>query len=173
VRSASCHPVRPGTGASPSLPHSTRQPSGPFPGRSGAPGYTVLELVVVSAIGLLVLSFSVGGISRALAREELDGWARAVAAELTAAQQAAMTRRTSVTASFQHQVFTVVAADGGTLRSQDLPAHISFGAALQAVTFDRRGVPSGASTVTLTSTRADKTYTIRIQANTGRVTVND
>ncbi|MCL6554072.1 MAG: hypothetical protein K6W08_13260 [Firmicutes bacterium] len=129
--------------------------------------------MIVSAIGLLVLSFSVGGISRAMAREELGGWARAVAAELTAAQQAAMTRRTDVTASFQHQRFTVVAAGGGTLRTQDLPVHISFGAALQAVTFDRRGVPRGDLEVTLTSARAGKTYVIRIQTNTGRVTVND
>ena len=88
-------------GASTSFPHSTPRSSGSLPGRSGEPGYTVLELVIVSAIGLLVLSFSVGGISRAMAREELDGWARAVAAELTAAQQAAMTRRTDVTASFR------------------------------------------------------------------------
>jgi hypothetical protein len=160
-------------GASTSFPHSTQRSSGALPSRSAEPGYTVLELVIVSAIGLLVLSVSVGGISRALAREELDGWARAVAAELTAAQQAAMTRRTDVTASFQHQRFTVVASGSGTLRTQDLPAHISFGAALQAVTFDRRGVPRGDLEVKLTSARAGKTYVIRIQTNTGRVTVND
>ncbi|MDR7555691.1 MAG: GspH/FimT family protein [Armatimonadota bacterium] len=129
--------------------------------------------MIVAAIGLLVLSLSVGGISRAMAREELDGWAKAVAAELTAAQQQAMTRRTTVTVSFQNQTLTVVAVRAGTLRTQDLPAHISFGSTLQAVRFDRRGVPDGAATVTLTSARAGKTYTIRIQASTGRVTVNE
>lgn len=170
---AFCRATR--TGSSPSAPHRTRRiPHGARQAPSGRwqAGYTVLELLIVSAIGLLVLSFGVGSISRAMAREELDGWARAIAVELTAAQQAAMTRWTSVTVSFQNNAFIVVASGGGTLRAQDLPSHISFGATLQTVTFDRRGVPGGASSVSLTSTRAGKTYTITIQPNTGRVTAD-
>lgn len=163
MRTTSCRPTRPGTGAC------TRQASG----RRRQAGYTVLELLIVAAIGLLVLSFGVGSISRAMAREELDGWARTIGVELTAAQQAAMTRRTSVTVSFQNNQFTVVASGVGTLLAQGLPSHLTFGAPLQTVTFDRRGVPGGASSVSLTSTRAAKTYTITIQPNTGRVTVDD
>jgi len=124
------------------------------------------------AIGAIVLSFGVASIGRALAQEELDGWVRAITFDLTAAQQAAMTRRASVTASFQNNRYTIVLNDGGTLSSHTLPSHISFGASLQTVTFDRRGVPSGAASITVKSTRSNRTYTITIEPNTGRVSQN-
>jgi type II secretory pathway pseudopilin PulG len=136
---------------------------------AGERGYTTLEpVIVLSLIGILLV-MGLPSIRSALAREELDGWARAIVYDIAAGQQAAMTRRTNVTASFQSSAFIIVVYGGGALRSDTLPSHISFGGALQAVTFDRRGVPSGDLSITVTSSLAGKTYTITIQQNTGRV----
>jgi hypothetical protein len=114
---------------------------------------------------------SVMAIRGALAWEELNSWARTVVHELTAAQQAAITRRTDVTVSFQHQSLTVTLAGGGVLRHQTLPAHLTFGATLQVVSFDRRGTPGGVSAVRLISTAGGPVYTISIEPRTGRASL--
>lgn len=139
---------------------------------AGERGYTALELVVVISLVGILLVVGLPGIRGALAREEIDGWVRAIVHEISAAQQAALTRRASVTAAFDGSTFTVVAPGVGALRTETLPSHISFGGGLQAVTFDRRGEPSGDMTITVTSSRAGKTYTITIQPGTGRVDYN-
>jgi prepilin-type N-terminal cleavage/methylation domain-containing protein len=131
-------------------------------------GYTLLELVVVAALVAILLAIGASSVRNALAREEADGWARTLVHELTAAQQAAITRRTSVAATFQDQTFSVAVVGGGTLRREVLPAHLRFGGALLTITFDRRGVPSGASSVTITSTTG-RSYTITVEPGTGRV----
>jgi type II secretory pathway pseudopilin PulG len=141
-------------------------------GRAGQRGYTMLETVVVGAVAALLLAAGVSNFRTALAREEADGWARALVGELTAAQQAAVTRRATVSATFQDRTFTVSVAGGATLRREVLPAHITFGSTLQTVTFDRRGVPSGAGTLTLSSTTG-RSYTITIEPGTGRASAHE
>ncbi|MDR7421109.1 MAG: hypothetical protein QN159_01375 [Armatimonadota bacterium] len=134
----------------------------------GQHGYTLLEAVVVGALAAVLLAVGASNFRTALAREEADGWARTLVHELTAAQQAAVTRRTTVNATFQDRTFTVSVAGGTTLRREVLPSHITFGSTLQTVTFDRRGVPSGVGTLTLSSTTG-RSYTITIEPGTGRV----
>jgi spore coat protein U-like protein len=134
----------------------------------GQRGYTLLEAVIVGAVAALLLAAGASSVRTALAREEADGWARTLVHELTAAQQAAVTRRATVNATFQDRTFTVAVAGGATLRREVLPAHITFGGTLLTVTFDRRGVPSGAGTLTLSSTTG-RSYTITIEPGTGRV----
>jgi hypothetical protein len=134
-------------------------------------GLTTLELVIVSSLAAVLLGLSVMTIGHALAREELNGWARTLVHEIGAAQQAAVTRRSTVTASFQNQVFTVVLAGGATLRQETLPSHLTFGATLRSITFDRRGTPGGSSSITLNSTTGGRIYTILIEPGTGRVSL--
>lgn len=134
-------------------------------------GFTAIELTMVLSLVGVLLGLSVLGIRNAVAREELNSWARTVVSELTAAQQAAVTRRVTVTASFQNQTFTVVISGGATLRQETLPAHLTFGGTLQTVTFDRRGTPSGVLSVTLNSTTGGPTYTIAIEPGTGRASL--
>ncbi|MDQ7858238.1 MAG: hypothetical protein QN174_09095 [Armatimonadota bacterium] len=138
----------------------------------GQYGYTLLEAVVVGALAAVLLAVGASNFRTALAREEADGWARTLVHELTAAQQAAVTRRTTVNATFQDRTFTVSVAGGTTLRREVLPSHITFGSTLQTVTFDRRGVPSGVGTLTLSSTTG-RSYTITIEPGTGRVFVDE
>ncbi len=106
-----------------------------------------------------------------MAREEIDGWARSVAYEISAGQQMAITQRTSVTASFQNKTFMVIGG-GSTVRRETLPAHITFGSTLQTVTFNRRGTPSAAFTVTVSST-SGRSYLVTVAAGTGRVSISE
>jgi len=76
-------------------------------------GFSLVEVLTVGAMISLLLVAGVSNLRQAMAREEVDGWARSVANELAAAQQAAITRRTTVIATFQNQTFVVAA--GGTI----------------------------------------------------------
>ncbi len=133
-------------------------------------GYSLLELVVVGALTSILLAIGATSLRTAMARQEVDGWARSVAYELSAGQQQAITRRASVTASFQDKTFTIIG--GGTTRQETLPAHITFGSTLQTVTFNRRGTPSAAFTVTVSST-SGRSYLVTVAAGTGRVSINE
>jgi hypothetical protein len=119
----------------------------------------------------LLLGVGITSFRQALAREELDGWARAVANELSAAQQAAITRRTTVIATFQDQTF-VVAAGGIVLRRETLPDHITFGSILRSAQFDRRGLPAATLVLPMSST-AGRSFTITVQNGTGRVILSE
>ncbi len=133
-------------------------------------GYSLIELVVVGALTSVLLVLGATSLRSAMAREEVDGWARSVAYEISAGQQLAITRRASVTASFQNKTFTITG--GGTTRQEILPAHITFGSTLQTVTFDRRGTPSAAFTLTVSST-SGRSYLVTVAAGTGRVSINE
>lgn len=134
-------------------------------------GFTTLELVMVVSLAAVFLSLSAFTIRGAVAREELNGWARTVVHELGAAQQAALTRRVTVTAAFQNQTFTVTLPGGAVLLQETLPIHLTFGAVLRTVTFDRRGTPGGSSSFTLSSTLGGPVYTVVIEPTTGRASL--
>jgi Tfp pilus assembly protein FimT len=137
----------------------------------GQPGYSILELVIVA--GLIGVLMALGSVSlrAALLREETEGWARAVANDLTAAQQAAVTRRTAVTATFLNQTYTITAGTE-VIRQETLPSQITFGSTPQTVQFDRRGVPATSITLTMTGS-AGRSFQIIVRAGTGRVVVNE
>lgn len=139
----------------------------------GARGFTTIELVVVAVLAAMILAVGVGNMRGALAREEIDGWVRAIVHDVTAGQQAAVARRMPVTAVFQNQTYTIAVSGGGTLRNDTLPSHITFGPALQSVTFDRRGTPSTVFNLTVSSATAGRSYTIQVAAGTGRVTFSE
>lgn len=134
-------------------------------------GYTLLELLMVGAVAALLLAIGITNLRQAFAREEVDGWARSIANELSAAQQAAITRRTSVIVTFQDQTF-VVAAGGTILRQETLPGHITFGSILRFVQFDRRGLPAATLVLTISST-SGRSYTIIVQSGAGRVILSE
>jgi prepilin-type N-terminal cleavage/methylation domain-containing protein len=131
-------------------------------------GFTLIELVMVLMLVALLMTGGYYSLRTATAREEVDGWARSIAYDLQSAQQAAITQRTTVTASFQNQTYSIVAG-GTTLRQQTLPSHISLGGTLQTISFDRRGTPSNTFTLTITSS-SGRTYTVAVESGTGRVT---
>lgn len=139
----------------------------------GERAYSLIELVVVLALVGILLSLSVYGIRLAAAREEVDGWVRAVASEISSGQQEAITRRADVRATFLDRTYSIAIVAGAILRHDVAPAHITFGTPQQQVTFDRRGVPSAPLTVTVSSTLAGRSYTIRVAGGTGRVSYSE
>lgn len=140
---------------------------------SGERAYSLIELVAVLSLVGILLSAAVHGIRLAAAREEVDGWVRGVAADLSSGQQDAITRRVSVRATFLDQTYTIAVVGGATLRQEVLPGHITFGSPQQQVVFDRRGVPSTPLTLTVSSTSTGRSYTIRVEDGTGRVSYSE
>jgi prepilin-type N-terminal cleavage/methylation domain-containing protein len=132
-------------------------------------GLTLIEVVATLSLVGMVASFGAHGIRGALDREQIDGWARAIVYDLASGQQAAMTQRATVTATFQDRTYAIASAGGGFRRVDTLPGQMTFGSALRSVAFDRRGVPTGDATIVLTSTAAGLTYTISVEAGSGRV----
>lgn len=127
---------------------------------------------MLSLVGIL-LSLAVHSIRLAAAREEVDGWGRGVAADLSSGQQEAITRRVSVRATFLDRTYTIAVVGGATLRQEILPGHITFGSPQQQVVFDRRGVPSTPLTLTVSSTSTGRSYTIQVAGGTGRVSYSE
>jgi prepilin-type N-terminal cleavage/methylation domain-containing protein len=130
-------------------------------------GYTLLESMVV--LGVLAVALGAGAHSArgAFLREQIDGHARAVLYELASAQQQAVARRATVTVTFQGSTYAV-SSGGTTLLSATVPSHISFGSDVTSVTFSRRGVPGGTLAVTMASGAAGRSYSITLDAGTGR-----
>ncbi len=135
--------------------------------------FSVVELVVVLGLVGVLLALGFNSIRLAAAREEIDGYVRALAYEISAAQQAAITRRTNVRATFLDRTYTIFVVDGPVLRHDVAPAHITLGAPLQQVTFDRRGVPSAPLVLPVSSTSTGRSYTIRVADGTGRVSYSE
>ncbi|MDQ7850458.1 MAG: GspH/FimT family pseudopilin [Armatimonadota bacterium] len=131
-------------------------------------------MIVISVLGVVV-GMSISGVRGALARERVDGWVRTITYDIAAARQAALTRRTTVTVSITSHAYTVGAADGGTLRQALLPEDIVLSTTCPAAacSFNRRGVPLAAGTITVTNTTTGRTYTVRITQGTGRVSYSE
>ncbi|MBM3471164.1 MAG: prepilin-type N-terminal cleavage/methylation domain-containing protein [Armatimonadetes bacterium] len=142
-------------------------------GSRGERAYSLIELVVVLSLVGILLSLAVHSIRLAAAREEIDGWVRGVAADLSSGQQDAITRRASVRATFMDQTYTIAVDGGAILRQEILPGHITFGSPQQQVVFDRRGVPSAPLTLTVSSISTGRSYTIQVAGGTGRVSYSE
>ncbi len=139
----------------------------------GQRGFTVLEIVIVLSLVGVMLAMAAIQVRGAMLREETDGWVRAIVYDIAAGQQAAMTQRSSVIATFySNRTYDIVSYNGimRVLRRDTLPSHMSFGVGPTgtSVTFDRRGVPSTSLTLDVTST-SGKSYTITVESGTGRV----
>lgn len=90
--------------------------------------------------------------------------------DIAAGRQAAITQRATVTVTLSSTSYLV--ANGGiTFKYASLPSDITVATTCPAgiCSFDRRGVPIAAGTVTLTSARTGLNHVITIQSNTGRV----
>lgn len=138
-------------------------------------GFTLLEIVIVLSLVGVMLAMASAHVRGAILREEVDGWVRSIVYDIAAGQQAAMTQRTSVTATFfPDRTYDIVSYNGTmrVLRRDRVPSHMSFGTENQTVTFDRRGVPSASLTLNVSST-SGRSYRITVEAGTGRVSYRE
>jgi prepilin-type N-terminal cleavage/methylation domain-containing protein len=136
-------------------------------------GYTLLELAIVLSFAGILAAVGANNLRLALDREQVDGWTRSIAYDIAAGQQAAITRRASVTTTFLNQTYSISVAGGGTLRRDRVPTRITFGGTEQAFTYDRRGVPSSAFSLTIRSTSTGRSYLVSVAPGTGRVTFGE
>jgi len=111
------------------------------------------------------------GIRASLALEALDGWTRSMMGDISAAQQSAVTLRGTVSITVNSTSYTMAISGGNPYRNATLPADLSLSTTCSSnvCSFDRRGVPIAAGTITLTSALTNRSRVITINANTGSV----
>lgn len=145
---------------------------------AGERGYTLIEMVMVLTLVAILLAVGASSMRKAVAREEAEGWARSIAYDIAAGRQAALTRRADVAVTTTTTTYTIAANGSGTIRQATLPAGttmtpVSFG-------FNRRGVPMlGSAEITspidvvVTNSTAGRSYRVRIEVGTGRVSYSE
>ncbi len=151
----------------------------PRPSRSQPPysatrqdhGYTLTEVVVTLALIGIVVAAGVTGFRSAIAGEQVDGWARSMTMDLAAARQAAIAMRSAVAVTLSSSSYLIAASTGVPLRRASVPPDISITTTCPSgvCSFDRRGWPTTAGTITLTSASTGRSYVITIQPDTGSV----
>ena len=145
-------------------------PVGPVAPASRADGDSAIQIAVALALAMILAIAAVAGMAKALNRETLDGWARTMTFDIAAGRQAAITQRATITVTTSSSSY-LVARGGTSLRYALLPPSITITTTCPAsiCSFDRRGVPINAGTITLTSPSIGQSRVVTIQSNTGRV----
>lgn len=138
-------------------------------------GVTSIEGIVVASLVGLLLTISISSLRGAMAREETDGWARAMVRDISAGRQAALTRRETVRVLITGSDYTVATLGGVALRYAPLPADLVATTTCPSgvCAFNRRGIPLASGTITLSSTMTGRTFTITINAGTGTVSYSE
>ena len=133
-------------------------------------GYSAIQLLVALALAMILVTGVVAGFRTAFSRETLDGWTRTMTFDIAAGRQAAITRRATITVTLSTSSY-LIAIGSISLRYAPLPPDITVTTTCPATicSFDRRGVPIAAGTITLTSASTGQSRVITIQASTGRV----
>jgi type II secretory pathway pseudopilin PulG len=134
-------------------------------------GYSAVELAVALSLAGIILAASAFSIRLVMARETIDGWARSVTYDIASGQQAAVTWRTTMNITFTSSSYLIAAPGGPTFRYAQLPSDISLTTTCPSNTcsFNRRGVPTAAGTITLTSASTGRSFVVTILSNTGSV----
>ncbi len=129
-------------------------------------GLTVLEVVIVGALAVVVITAGVTNYMDFLSNQRLHRWAETIATDLRAGQQLSVSRRQTVVATFSSGSYTIT-ANGAVVKLGQFPSDITSTA--QTVTFSTLGTTATAGTVTLTSVVTGRTKQISVTAVTGRV----
>lgn len=140
-------------------------------GTRGERGYTFTEAVVVlSLLGILVAA-GVSNYQLAKAAEQVDRWARSMTFDIATGRQTAVTLRSTVTVTLTTSSYLIATSTGTALQNASLPSDILITTTCptNACSFDRRGLPTAAGTITLTSAATGRSYLITIQPGTGSV----
>lgn len=138
-------------------------------------GASALELVIVASVAAALLGLSVPSLRGAAARQRLEGWARAMTADIGVARQAAMLRRTTAAVTITATGYLVAAVDGGIVRQATVPQDVTLSSTCPGgiCSFNRFGIPITTGTVTLRSSLTSTQYLITIEEGTGRVSFRE
>ena len=131
-------------------------------------GMTVLELVMVGALAVLVMSTGLTQYLDYLSNQRLQQWTDTIVNDLRAGQQLGVSRRQTVVATFTTGSYTITITPGPTVvKTGQLPSDIT--STTQTITYSSLGTTSTAGTITLRSVVTSRTRQISVTAVTGRV----
>lgn len=129
-------------------------------------GLTLIEMVIVGALAVIVLSTGVTQYLDWLSNQRLQQWADTIASDLRAGQQLSVSRRQTVVATFTSGSYSITAGTD-IVKAGTLPADISSNT--QTITYSTLGTTSSAGTITLTSLVTSRSRQISVSSLTGRV----
>ena len=146
----------------------------------GRSGFSLLELLIVTALISMFCGMSMMRLGEGLAEQELSAAALEMAADLRWMQQVS----TNSPASAGGPFFTMVFEDagGGSYSARSgvqiakrvfLPASVRFGNSPPQLSFSPTGSPSSGRTIMLQSRRLGKVRYVIVAAVTGRVRVSE
>lgn len=126
--------------------------------------------MVLALIGILAAAV-MSSFRLANAGEQINGWARSMTFDIATGRQTAVTHRTTVTVTLAPTSYLIATNDGTALRRAALPPDIVIATTCPSsvCAFDRRGLPTAAGTITLTSVSTGRSYLITIEPETGSV----
>ncbi len=132
-------------------------------------GYSAVQILVVLALAMILVTGAVMGFRGPVSRESLDAWTRTITFDIAAGRQAAITQRATITVTLSPSSY-LIANGSATLRYAPLPQGITVTTTCPAsiCSFDRHGVPIATGTITLTNA-SGQSHVVTIAANTGRV----
>jgi prepilin-type N-terminal cleavage/methylation domain-containing protein len=149
----------------------------PLPGRRS--GFSLLETLMVLSILGIVFTVALPSYSRYASTQRARATAHVLASDLRVAQQEAMTRRSTITVTFlaadprcSPGVPSYVIGDAGAaIKRACLPTGVTWDPiASRPIVFQPAGPPDTAATVSVTSIRSGRHFTVAVAERTGAVT---